>query len=112
MTRAERAALREQGYTLQAIADREGVSKQAVHQSLTTEYRPATLERVAYPAVKRWMIENRISIAKLNRMLGLPHDGGYHVRTAKFLKGEVCHKDLIDGVLRLSGMKYEEAFAE
>ena len=110
MTRTERLALREQGCSLQAIADMEGITRQAVHQSLTGEFCPKSVARVVYPAIKRWMIENRLDIAKLNRRLGLATTGAHHTRTMSFLKGQRFDKRLVDGTLRESGMTYEEAF--
>ena len=110
MTRAERTELREKGYSLQDIADMEGISRQAVHQSLTGVFHPKSLERIVYPALKQWMIDNCLTIAGLNRRLGLATTGAHHSRTYAFLKGTYFSKELVDGVLRESGLTYEEAF--
>ena len=110
MNRAERLALREKGYSLQDIADMEGITRQAVHQSLCGVFRPKSLERVVYPALRKWMLDNELTIAGLNRRLELSTTGATHTKTMSFLEGKRFDKFLVDGVLRESGMTYEEAF--
>lgn len=115
MTYEERKALRENGHTLQQIADMDGVTRQAVHGMLRSgedKIYPKSLKRVVYPKIYAWMRENNLNIAKLNRAIGVESNGATHNRMSSFLSGKTFHKDLVDGILRVSGMTYEEAFAE
>lgn len=115
MTYEERKALREQGHTLQEIADMDGVSKQAVHTMLRSgedRVYAKSLRRIVYPRIYAWMREQHMNIAKLNRAIGIKATSASHNRMSNFLSGRSFHKDLVDGILRVSGMTYEEAFGE
>lgn len=68
---------RQDGRTLQSIADEFGVSKQAVSFSLK---RAASLREpfqfsgtgsVAYDNVRKWLVDNHCSVSKLEKMAGM-----------------------------------------
>lgn len=112
MTNDERVALREQGYTLQQIADMAGVTKQAVQQSVARRYafNSKTVSRCVYPNVRDWLIRERLTISGLNRRLGVSVTCAHHTKTMRFLEGKTFEKEMVDAVLKESGMTYEEAF--
>lgn len=113
MTKQERRELYDQGYTYAQIAEMCGVSKQAIQQSLAPRrmVHRKTISRIIYPKIKRWMVENEMSVSELNRMLGMASNGQDHTHTCQFLEGKRFDKFRVDGVLRVTGMTYEEAFA-
>lgn len=114
-TLEEKKALRDQGLTYQEIADRLGISRQAVNMSLAG-YNPRLFRHVTetgciYPNLRRWMNDNKVSPRELTRRIGYEPFQGNIVRTENRLRGSLeMKKSFIDGVLRVTGMKYEEAF--
>ena len=70
--------MRIDGYTyLQQIADKYGVTRQCIQQKLSViagnaKPRPKGIdERVVYPNLAKWMLENRIPKYKLSEMVGM-----------------------------------------
>lgn len=98
-------ALREQGMTYDAIAKRCGVTRQAVHDSVsrrknrTTYIKPTV---VTFPGLRQWMAENHIRVAELERITGR------HLRQA--LKTGHISNQSIELVLAVTGLTYEQAF--
>ena len=69
--------MRSNGCTLQQIADKYGVSRQFVQQSILNfkkrdgKLREIPLYDCIYPNLKKWMIENEITLTELSEMVGL-----------------------------------------
>lgn len=60
-----------------------------------------------YPVVQRWMEDRGMTMLDVARQCGIPPESfRYGMRSKN------PGKRLIDGVLRVTGMKYEEAFRE
>lgn len=83
MTREQKIeayTMRLDGYTLQEIADKFGVSKQRIHQiipgSLATR---GNLERCIYPNIKAWLLEKEMSITSLSKLCGTAPGSISHV---------------------------------
>lgn len=113
--RAERA----KGKTYQEIADMFGVSRQAVGQacrgSQPLRFQFVTPEACVYPAVRKWMNDNKITRAELCRRMGYEITGGGNLDKIKsFLKGKNSKttKTFIDRVIVATGLKYEEIFGQ
>lgn len=68
---------RQEGRTLQSIADEFGVSKQAVSISLkkarqrNMPFQFGATDGVKYESVKEWLINNHCSVSKLEKMAGM-----------------------------------------
>lgn len=98
-------ALREQEMTYDAIAKRCGVTRQAVHDSISrhknriTYIKPTT---VIFPGLRQWMAEHHIRVAELERITGK------HLRQA--LKTGHISNQSIELLLAVTGLTYEQAF--
>lgn len=98
--------MRLDGHTYQEIADSLGVSMQSISTVLPHEKRAERYDSFIYRNITLWMEENDISMNQLAKMTGVCHS-----TISNFLYGETSpKKDLIDEVLRVTGMKYEYAF--
>ena len=103
--------MRLDGYTLQEIADEFGVSRQYVDQVIPSNGRSrkkSSYDKCIYPNIKNWLMEKRITYTQFADLCGVDvmtmHNG---------ITGKVTmRKTTIDGILKATGMKYEEAFME
>ena len=106
---------RNKGLTFQEIADKYGVSRQCVAKACANycpaRFIPIDEYRCIYPNVRKWMNDNKVSVAELVRRLGL---GGYsesQVRMRNYLDGySDPPKKTIDKLLAITGLTYEEFF--
>lgn len=103
-------ALREKGLTYEEIGDIFGISKQAVHEALNKPrdgFRETTVRRVKYVGLRNWMLNNRVSLAELERRCG------DSCRMRRSLVGPYePSKRNIDAILKITGLTYEECFKE
>ena len=107
--RAEAYFMRLEGSSFQEIANRFGVSRQCIQQCLNglCERTPRrNLDTIIYPAIKNYMKENRLSFN------GFSHSCGISLGS---IVGGLCGKNeiskrVIDAILDVTGMTYEEAF--
>lgn len=99
-------AMRLDGYTLQEIADKHGVSKQYIS---TLVPRISELSTVCiFPAIRTWMRSNGYNGKKIAEFCGVTPNAVY-----AWLRGiNSITKANIDKMLQLTGMTYEEAFRE
>lgn len=98
------------GYTLQEIGDKFGISKQRVSQLFpqTNQKVSSAAEGCVYPNIARWMIENRAGFAAIARGCNVTTPTIRYALTS----GGNIRKGTIDAFLRFTGMTYEEAFFE
>lgn len=103
------------GCTYQEIAERYGVTRQYVQQSISSfvgkerTIRQSSLDRCIYPNIKAWMIDNNISMIKLSKICGLAetHIGAVRAK----LCGERDFKiSEIKTILKESGKTFEYMF--
>lgn len=115
MTNKEKAQMFEMrldGYTLQAIADKFGVTKQYVSTILPPmkqgyKATPSkTLKIIKYPNIEKWMRQNQCNMKRLSGLTGL---GVVRIRRGLCCEFDM-HKSTIDKILEVTGMTYEEAF--
>lgn len=117
VTKHEKLALREQGMTYQQIADRLGISYQAVAQALG-EYNPNHFHYVPetsciYPNLRKWMNDNKVGKTELTRRCGYANSPSNKGRIFRYLQGKVDPpKRFIDRILAATGLTYEQAFGE
>ena len=114
-TKQEKLALREQGMTYQQIADHFGISYQAVAQTLA-KYNPNHFQYVteagcAYPGLRNWMNDNKAGRSELIRRC---HIESTHQNLSRMRNYLTCKADppkrVIDKILGITGLTYEEAF--
>lgn len=101
------------GYTYQAIANEFGVTKQYISSLYGRKsYNSKLYDEIIYPNITKWMEENKVTVRSLSIELysgKLPNSA--QTKLSKKLKGERKFTiDDIDKILKITGMKYEEAF--
>lgn len=111
MYRAER----EKGLTYQAIADKFGVTKQAVQcvcgKNCDAKFRRWDASKCVYPNVRKWLNENRITKAELIRRMGIETEASNYMRIGDYLRGKGYPlKQTIDRLLSATGLTYEQFF--
>ena len=108
-------AARDAGETYDAIAKRFGVSRQAVWSNLNVKRKPwqdITLAECIYPNLRGWMNDNRVSVPELAKRVTGDRDGGAR-SVRKWIAGYMNpNKKNIDKLLSVTGLTYEEMFAE
>jgi hypothetical protein len=106
---------REKGLTYQQIADKYGVSKQNVAQ-LCSKHEPSRFQynrTCAYPALRKWLNDNKCSTSELVRRMNLVAAPENIARMQRVLcKRNELKKWEIDKLLEITGMTYEELFCQ
>ena len=106
--------LRAKGYNNTAIAKELGVSYQRVAQYFSGEEGCRHYHRAAciYPKIDEWLYTNRITIGRFVVLLGNDYNATSSNAMRYKLNGKVDFKKReIDKILKLTGMTYEECFA-
>lgn len=111
--------LRKQGLTCREIADMYGCSPQYVSQSCADDigaksFRIYKEDECAYPGLRSWLNENKISRAGLTRMLlGKNSWGGSRESLRNKLKGRSSFQiSDINILIDRSGLTYEQLFRQ
>ena len=110
--RLEAAKMRKKGMSYQEIADRFGVSHQAINvlfrDGKRVDRKPRNTHQIKYIGIKKYLETNRISIGKFSNMCG--------VNSTTLWRNVIGKSDMlkrnIDKILCVTGMTYEEAFKE
>ena len=108
---------RESGMTYTEIAEKYGVSRQAIHQVCAKRsidrFKKITPERCIYPFVREWMNANKISVSEICRRLGWKSYPSAHRMVDRYLRGRIYpKKETIDKLLGVTGLTYEQFFEE
>ena len=106
---------RNKGLTFQEIADKYGVSRQYVAQACAgcchVRFMPIDEKRCIYPNVRKWMNDNRVSVAELTRRICIKNCSEPQIKVGKYLRGYYNpRKSTIDNLLAITGLTYEEFF--
>lgn len=109
---------RQQGKTYREIAEKYGVSHQAVSQALgrggsRNRFKPYAERDCVYDGLRDWLNENRITRVEfaLTIMDGDSLGGAWHSRITSRLAGKTGFRQTeINKVLKASGKTYEELF--
>lgn len=114
-TKEEKLVLREQGMSYQQIADYFGISYQAVAQPLAkhnpNKFRYVRESGCVYPNIRKWLNDNRVNKSEFVRRLQLMNSNGNKERMDGYLTGRTDPpKRIIDRILAVTGLTYEEAF--
>ena len=96
-------AMYDAGMTYQKIGEVFGVSKQAVHQIINggDGLRLSTLMKIPYVGLRQWMLENRVTVAELNKRVGI---------NLPITRGGNLSMKAINKILKVTGLTYEECF--
>lgn len=118
-TRDAARELRMQGLTFVEIGKRLGVSKQRIAQccaGMNPEHtawacRIKNLECIIYPNLKKWMLENKVSISEMMRRIGQDTGSGRSESFRNKLKGrtQLTITD-IKKILAVTGGTFEQMF--
>lgn len=107
---------REQGYTHKQIGEMLGITRQRAQQLTGRQddvHFRAVSDKCPYKNLRAWMNENKVSRAEFIRRMGYANDGPNAQTFSAVLMGRrQPKKDYIDLMLRVTGMTYEEMFAE
>ena len=108
-------AEREKGMTYKQIAEKYGVSHQAVSQACgrgdPRYFRIVTEEGCIYTNLRKWMNKNEVSFAELLRRMGKERASGNLTRLHEQLRGKVeLKKSTIDQLIAVTGIRYEKLF--
>lgn len=106
---------RQKGKTLRQIAEEQGVSPQAVSQSLHTHaptiFKPYTEEKCVYPNWRKWLNNNKVTRKEFMAMMGLVPCAQNLQRLSVYMLGKKYpQKETIDRLLKTTGLTYEEFF--
>ncbi|MBD5463966.1 MAG: helix-turn-helix domain-containing protein [Lachnospiraceae bacterium] len=112
----EMLKMRLDGCTFQEIADKYGVSRQYVQQSIADftgkkrGVKKSSLDKCIYPNIRKWMIDNNISMVKLSKICGLSKSCIDPIRMK--LRGDRDFKiSEIKAMLKESGGTFEYMFS-
>ena len=120
MDRHPRATLymkdRAAGMSYREIAAKHGVSYQAVAEACARQspgrFRTYTPKEVIYPKLRRWLNENRVCRSEFVRRLGnVPGNNTIYSVSDWFAGRYFPRKGVIDRMLAVTGLTYEELFA-
>lgn len=116
MTREEKIKafeMRLDGMTFQEIGDHFGVTRQCIEGYLKpnrTRKKPYKNFKCIYPGLKKWMLENCVSVMTMHDDL---HLYANHPTLYRFMKGKALPTmDVIKKILAYTGLTFEEAFGQ
>ena len=118
-TRDAARELRMQGLTFEEIGKRLGVSRQRIAQCCAGMNPEATawachkedLESIAYVGLKKWMLENRVSVPELMRRIGLDTGSSRSKHFRNRLEGKTqLPISEIKKILAVTGGTFEQMF--
>lgn len=103
---------RKLGMTYREIAEKYGVTFQAVQYACTRDgdgsFRYVQPDEVVYPNLLRWLNENKVTKSELARRLGVKPGK----QITRWLKGETSpSRKTINKFIAVTGMSYERLFA-
>jgi hypothetical protein len=105
-----------QGMTYEEIGREFGISRQRVYQLIgnadTRKFQYFSSERCVYDGLRKYLNENRISTYELARRCFNSSHPKRHELLSGALKGSNTTKHTIDKILAVTGLTYEEAFAD
>ena len=107
---------RKQGMTYRQIAQKYGVTPQAVAAACAIHapghFKPYTETEVVYPKLCKWLNDNEVSRNEFARRMGLAPYAKNCYRVSDYFRGKNYPlKETIDKMLRVTGLTYEELFS-
>ena len=113
MTKEEKIdafTMRLDGYTLQEIGDKYGLTKERIRQILekSCKIERNTMKNYVYPNLEDWMSKNGINCTMLGKQLNVSRQSIYNILTGK----NHPSFELINRVLDVTKMPYEVVFSK
>lgn len=100
------------GKTYEEIGQKYGISRQRVQQLLTTNSRShRAVNTIIYTGLKKWLIEQDMSVAKLQSLMGFESKNVARTYIKLRNKGIIKISD-IKKILEITGLTFEECFGE
>lgn len=107
------------GMTLLQIADKLGLTKQRVHQTVRinqglSEFQLNKINLVLFPAIRDWMIGYKITIKEFCDTVSKTSSNEVSAKSVEsfLINGSKTSVCLIQDILKVTGMSFEEAFKE
>ncbi len=97
------------GMTERQIAEKHGVTRQAIYALLAQKpaHNRLSKERCIYPAISDFMYDNRLNVTQMEKLAGLKNNTLYRI-----LRGDGgLTKENIDKLIACTGLTYEVLFA-
>lgn len=113
----EMVKMRSDGCTLQQIADKYGCSRQFVQQSILNfksrkgKINEISLRECIYPNLKKWMVENGITLTELSEIIGL-NSASTNSITSRLIGTNDFKISEVKTILEESGKTFEYMFME
>lgn len=109
-------AERDAGLTYREIAEKHGISYQAVAQTCARysvgHFRAYTKNDVVYPNLRKWLNDNKVTKSEFIRRMGNVYSGNLMAQVGNWFSGKTCPmKQSIDKILEITGLTYEQLFA-
>ena len=106
----------EDGHSTADVARKYGVSRQYVQQVSGKwgkhRFLIVTEKQCIYPNWRKWMNENKVSRAEISRRIGNNGQGLNIQQISDYMSGKRWpHKNVMDRLLLVTGMTYEEMFS-
>lgn len=105
------------GYTYQQIADKYGITRQRAYSvvynrmmQMKDENFAESVNKVIYPAIRKWMFENRITISGLHRIINPEVISDVDIRKFLTEKNRKISIKTLRKILETTGLTFEEAF--
>lgn len=106
--------MHEKGMNYTDIGKEFGLSRQRVYQLIgggcKNHFQGIKPENCVYEEIRKYLIENKISIAEFSRRIYGDNHSEHRLRLVRVLKGSDAHKSVIDRILIVTGLTYEQAF--
>lgn len=96
------------GATLKETAETFGVSRQRMQQLFPKAFTRGPRIKCIYPNIKGWIYENCGTQQKFAELIGVCHKTSHDYLTNR----RSPNKEIIDKILEVTGMTYEEAFKQ
>lgn len=106
-------AMRLDGYTLAAIGEKYGVTRERVGQiiSRSAAIRSADFDSIVYPGIRRYCIENDVTLHQLTKTLAEQTSRQANGWRAKLTEKRTSMSfESISAILQVTGLTYEQAF--
>lgn len=110
MTREEKIdmfCMRMDGYTLQEIGNKYGITRERVRKILDVGKRKDIFQKIVYPGLKQYLVERKMSVRKFSLLIGTQYQTAINILCGK-TKPRI---DTINKILQSTGLTYEEAFS-
>ena len=109
--------MRNNGATYTQIAKEFGISKQRVCKMLSngneSYFKTITEKHCSFVGIREWLNKNKVSITEfIRRIYGVYHEERRKMMLGYLTKKHDVKKQMIDRILEITGLTYEQAFKE